>query len=50
VTYHSTITDPDVPSFAPDGGLSFASRADLIAAVAAEDDQPLCGALAPPCP
>jgi membrane-associated phospholipid phosphatase/tRNA A-37 threonylcarbamoyl transferase component Bud32 len=50
VTYRSTITDPDVPSFAPDGGLSFTSRADLIAAVAAEDDQLLCGALAPPCP
>ena len=50
VTYTSTITDPDVPSFAPGGGLSFTSRADLVAAVAAEDDQVLCGALAPPCP
>jgi membrane-associated phospholipid phosphatase/tRNA A-37 threonylcarbamoyl transferase component Bud32 len=50
VTYRSSISDPDVPSFAPDGGLSFASRADLIAAVAADDDQVLCGALAPPCP
>ena len=50
VTYTSTITEPGVPSFAPDGGLSFTSRADLIAAVAAADDQVLCGALAPPCP
>jgi tRNA A-37 threonylcarbamoyl transferase component Bud32/membrane-associated phospholipid phosphatase len=50
VTYRSAITDPDVPSFASEGGLSFTSRADLIAAVAAEDDQVLCGALAPPCP
>ena len=50
VTYTSTITEPGVPSFARDGGLSFTSRADLIAAVAAADDQVLCGALAPPCP
>ena len=50
VTYRSTVNDPDVPSFGPDGGLSFTPRADLIAAVAAEDDQVLCGALAPPCP
>ena len=50
VTYRSTITDPGVPSFAPDGGLSFTSRTDLIAAVAADDDRVLCGALAPPCP
>jgi hypothetical protein len=50
VTYTSTITEPGVPSFAPDGGLSFTSRADLIAAVAADDNQVLCGALAPPCP
>ena len=50
VTYTSTITDPGVPSFAQDGGLSFVPRADLIAAVAAADDQVLCGALAPPCP
>ena len=45
-----TITDRDVPSFAADGGLAFISRADMIAAVAAEDDNVLCGALAPPCP
>jgi len=49
VTYTPTITDRDVPSFAPDGGLAFIARSDLIAAVAA-DDQVLCGALAPPCP
>jgi membrane-associated phospholipid phosphatase/tRNA A-37 threonylcarbamoyl transferase component Bud32 len=49
VTYTPTIADPDVPSFAPNGGLAFVSRADLVAAVAA-DDQVLCGALAPPCP
>jgi membrane-associated phospholipid phosphatase/tRNA A-37 threonylcarbamoyl transferase component Bud32 len=49
VTYTPTITDRDVPSFALDGGLTFVSRADLIAAVAASD-QVLCGALAPPCP
>ena len=50
VTYTSTITGRNVPSFAPGGGLSFTSRADLVAAVAADDDQVLCGALAPPCP
>ena len=50
VTYHSTITDAHVPSFAPGVGLSFTSRADLVAAVDAEDDQVLCGALAPTCP
>lgn len=50
VTYRSTVTDPDVPSFASAGGLSFTPRADLIAAVAADDHQVLCGALAPPCP
>jgi membrane-associated phospholipid phosphatase/tRNA A-37 threonylcarbamoyl transferase component Bud32 len=50
VTYTPTITDRDVPSFAADGGLTFISRADVIAAVAAEDDNVLCGALAPPCP
>lgn len=47
VTYRPTITDPDVPSFAPNGGLSFTSRGDLIAAVADDHDQVLCGALAP---
>ena len=50
VTAVRAIDDPGVPSFAPDGGLSFTPRADLVAAVAAEDDQVLCGALAPPCP
>ncbi len=50
VTYRSTLADPDVPSFEPDGGLSFTSRTDLIDAVAADDDKLLCGALAPPCP
>jgi membrane-associated phospholipid phosphatase/tRNA A-37 threonylcarbamoyl transferase component Bud32 len=50
VTYTPTITDRDVPSFALDGGLSFTSRADVIAAVEADDDQVLCGALVPPCP
>ena len=50
VTYRSTVTGPFVASFAPNGGLEFTSRADLVAAVAAEDDQVLCGALAPPCP
>ena len=50
VTYRSTITDPDAPSFAPGGGFSFMSRADLVAAVDADVDQVLCGALAPPCP
>jgi membrane-associated phospholipid phosphatase/tRNA A-37 threonylcarbamoyl transferase component Bud32 len=50
VTYTPTITDRDVPSFALDGGLAFVSRADLVAAVDSNDDQVLCGALAPPCP
>jgi tRNA A-37 threonylcarbamoyl transferase component Bud32 len=50
VSYASTLIDPDVPTFAPDGGLSFTPRADLVAEVAAEDGQVLCGALAPPCP
>jgi tRNA A-37 threonylcarbamoyl transferase component Bud32/membrane-associated phospholipid phosphatase len=49
VIYTPTIADQDVPSFAPDGGLAFIARTDLIAAVAA-NDQVLCGALAPPCP
>ncbi len=49
VTYRSTVTGPYTASFAPNGGLAFTSRADLVAAVAAEDDQVLCGALAPPC-
>jgi len=39
-----------VPSFDPNGGLAFTQRADLVAAVAAEDERVLCGALAPPCP
>jgi membrane-associated phospholipid phosphatase len=50
VTYTPTVRDPDVPSFMPNGGLSFTSRPDLIASVVATDDQVLCGALAPPCP
>ena len=50
VTYRSTITDATVPSFATDGGLSFTPRADLVATVATDEDQVLCGALAPPCP
>ena len=50
VTYRSTVTVPVMPSFAPGGGLSFTPRDDLVTAVAAEDDQVLCGALAPPCP
>jgi hypothetical protein len=49
VTYRSTIS-ANAPSFEPGAGLSFTSRADLIAAVEANDDQVLCGALAPPCP
>ncbi len=50
VTYRSSVDDPDVPSFAPDDGLAFMPRGDLVAAVARNDDQVLCGALAPPCP
>lgn len=50
VTYRSTVTAEVIPSFAPGGGLSFTPRADLVSAVAAEDDQVLCGALSPPCP
>ena len=50
VTYRSTVGEPDAPSFAPDDGLFFTPRDDLIAAVAADDDQVLCGALAPACP
>jgi membrane-associated phospholipid phosphatase/tRNA A-37 threonylcarbamoyl transferase component Bud32 len=50
VTYASTIADPDVPSFPPGVGLSYTSRAGLIAAVADDDDQVLCGVPAPPCP
>jgi hypothetical protein len=49
VTYRSVIDEPTMPSFAQGGGLSFTPREELIAAVA-EDDQVLCGALAPPCP
>ena len=50
VTYRTTVDDPGVPSFAPGGGLQFTSRADLVAKVAEQDDQVLCGALAPSCP
>ena len=49
VTYRSTVTDQNVPSFEPGAGLGFTPRADLVASVAAENDQVLCGALAPPC-
>ena len=38
------------PSFSVGGGLTFTSRADVVNQVASEDDQVLCGALAPPCP
>ena len=49
VTVMQAIDDPGVPSFSSDGGLSFTPREDLVDAVAAEDDQVLCGAFAPPC-
>ena len=49
VTYRSTVTGPYVASFAPNGGLAFTPRADLVTAVASDDDQVLCGALAPAC-
>jgi tRNA A-37 threonylcarbamoyl transferase component Bud32 len=43
-------TEPgSVPSFDPDGGLTFTERSDLIAAIERDVDQTLCGALAPPC-
>jgi hypothetical protein len=38
-----------VPSFDPDGGLTFTERSDLIASIERDVDQTLCGALAPPC-
>jgi len=47
---HELAVGPGVPSFDPGGGLSFTPREDLVAAVAADDDQVLCGALAPACP
>ena len=50
VTVVRALDDPGVPSFVPERGLSFTPREDLVDAVAAEDDQVLCGALAPPCP
>ena len=50
VSYTPTATGPGVPSFTADGGLAFESRANLVTAVEADDDQVLCGALAPPCP
>ncbi len=50
VTYRSTVGDPGVPSFTPQGGLSFTPRQELVATVATQDDQVLCGVLAPPCP
>jgi hypothetical protein len=50
VTYHTAVIDARVPSFEPGGGLQFTSRVDLVAAVNEQDDQVLCGALAPPCP
>ena len=43
-------TEPgSVPSFDPDGGLTFTERSDLIASIERDGDQTLCGALAPPC-
>ena len=43
-------TEPgSVPSFDPDGGLTFTERSDLIASIESDGDQTLCGALAPPC-
>jgi hypothetical protein len=50
VTYSQPSTDPSVPSFAPNGGLSLMPREDVITAVAEDDGQILCGASAPPCP
>ena len=49
VTYRSAVDEPGVPTFEPGGGLSLVDRADLVAAVA-RDDQVLCGASAPACP
>ena len=43
-------TEPgSVPSFDPGGGLTFIERSDLVASVERDEDQTLCGALAPPC-
>ena len=43
-------TEPgSVPSFDPDGGLTFTERSDLVASTERDEDQTLCGALAPPC-
>ena len=43
-------TEPgSVPSFDPDGGLTFTERSDVIASIESDGDQTLCGALAPPC-
>jgi tRNA A-37 threonylcarbamoyl transferase component Bud32 len=50
VTYARALIAPGVPTFEPGGGLSFIAREDLVAAVEAEEDQVLCGALAPACP
>ncbi len=50
VSYRRSVTGANVPSFSPGGGLKFTPRADLIAAVAEDEDQVLCGVLAPPCP
>jgi hypothetical protein len=50
VSYTATATGPGVPSFTADGGLAFEARANIAAAVEADDGQVLCGALAPPCP
>ena len=50
VSVVKTLDAPGVPSLVPERGLSFISREDLVAAVDVEDDQVLCGALAPPCP
>jgi membrane-associated phospholipid phosphatase/tRNA A-37 threonylcarbamoyl transferase component Bud32 len=50
VTYAPTVVEPGVPSFDAGGGLSFTPREDLVAAVADDDGQVLCGALAPACP
>ena len=43
------VAPSDVPSFQPNGGLSFTARSDLVAFVRDQVDLTLCGADAPPC-
>jgi hypothetical protein len=52
VAYRTSIPEGGetaIPSFDPDGGLSFVDRADLVSLIEQEEGLSLCGAGAPAC-